>query len=104
MRPKKYCQIIGNELLHSVRHLVSDQLLSTAAITAVFTKDAAGNWKYLIGKCDFCSTLNEVEEIYSDAAFVKKVVNGFNLDEFLSFLWGDGIPLYTSRPRVELMA
>lgn len=90
MRTKNYNCIKRDELLHSVRQIVDEKMLKHAVITAVYTKSSAAEWSYLIGKCEFSDSYDDIEEIYSDAAFVRKCIRNFDLEFFLISLDGDG--------------
>jgi hypothetical protein len=89
MKTKTYNQISTDELLNSVKQIVSEETLRFAAITVIYTKNNQNNWNFLIGQCDFSMKFVDVEEIYSDAAFVRKCVSDFDLETFLISLNGD---------------
>ncbi len=97
MKTKNYNQIRRDELLCSVREIVDEEVLKNAVITAVFTKNK-NEWIYLIGKCEFYSHFEDVEEIYSDAAFVRKCITDFDLENFLISLDGDGYRISETLP------
>ncbi|MEW8533915.1 MAG: ATP-binding protein [Candidatus Thiodiazotropha sp.] len=98
MRTKNYNYIKRDELLHSVKLIVDAEVLKHAVITAVYTKSSAAEWSYLVGKCEFSDSYDDIEEIYSDAAFVRKCVRNFDLENFLISLDGDGYKISDGLP------
>lgn len=98
MKTKTYQQIKRGALLCSVRQIIDENALKNAVITAVFTKNSANEWSYLIGKCEFSNDHVDIEEIYSDAAFVRKCIRNFDLENFLASLDGDGYRILDNLP------
>lgn len=98
MKTKTYNQIANDDLINAVRQIISKKALGLAVITVIYTKNQQNNWNFLIGKCEFSNKLLDVEEIYSDAAFVRKSVSNFNLEEFLISLNGDGYKISDNLP------
>ena len=85
MRTKTYNQIKKDELLQAIGKMVDAELLRRAVITAVFTKNSVDEWSYLIGKCEFSDNFEDIKEIYSGVAFIKKSISDFDLEDFLIF-------------------
>lgn len=101
MKTKKY-NIRGEDLLHSMEKFITHNVDNRAVITTIFTKDNTGEWKYLIGKCEFTSLtkLKEIEEWYSDAVFIRKFINDFNLEKTLDSLLDGGFVISNRLPRL----
>jgi hypothetical protein len=98
MTIKTFKQINRNELLFSVMQIVDENALKKAVITAVFTNNSSDKWRYLIGKCEFSNNNDDIEEIYSDAVFVRKCICNFDLEQFLISLDGDGYQISDNAP------
>ncbi|MCG7862023.1 MAG: ATP-binding protein [Candidatus Thiodiazotropha endolucinida] len=98
MRTKNYNCIKRDDLLHSVRLIVGEEVLKHAVITVVYTKNGAAEWRYLVGKCEFSDGCDDIEEIYSDAAFVRRCIRNFDLENFLISLDGDGYKISDGLP------
>jgi len=88
MRLQSYHQVGCEQLMTTVSRLVKTEYLDCATVRAVFTKNNAGNWEYLVGKCELgdVSGNNDSETYYSNYAFICKSLTDFNLKEFLGAL------------------
>ena len=85
-------------MLFSARQIIDEKALKRAVITTVFTKNNTEKWNYLIGKCEFTDGVKDIEEIYSDAVFIRKCINDFDLEQFLISLDGDGYRVSENYP------
>lgn len=97
---KSYHQIGCAELNDSINGLINNKGIKKVAIRAVFTKEGSGDWKYLIGKCEFTEIEEEIEAIYSDCAFICKSLTDFDLKTFIESLEGNGFNISPNMPPI----
>ncbi len=102
MDTKKHTQIKSNDLLNLIdsRHINAGK--NEAVISTVFSKSGDGSWKFLIGKCEFQENIDELEEIYSNIAFIRRVIKEFDIKIFLSDLESDGYQISETLPVLKV--
>ena len=100
MRTRSYHKIDREQIIKTINELAKNEYLGHAVIRAVFTKNNAGNWEYLIGKCELGEASDDSEAFYSDHAFICKSVSHFNLNEFLKSLEERGYLITKNMPPI----
>ena len=96
MKTKFYNQLGLDDLIKSIVRIVPSDYFKIAVIRAVFINDVASDWKLLMGKCEVYHEnmeIDDIEIIYSDYAFVCKVLIEFNINSFLSSIENEGFRL-----------